>query len=92
MRDNIYRCPPWHANDTVNTIVSYDGVQCKAEEEIACVKVTDCSRARDGAIVKIKSGDIGQPYIKLNITSNPGKGYDLCVEMRGVNPQKPDCK
>jgi hypothetical protein len=92
MRDDVFRCPARHGDDTVNTILSYDGVGCHEDEEIACVKVTDCSHARDGANVDVISGNIGQPYIRLNITSHPGKGYNLCVEMRGVNPLRPNCR
>jgi hypothetical protein len=77
----------------VNTIVSYDGVACGGDDRIDCVKITDWSSTRDGADVTVISGGIGQPYIKLNITAQqPGKGYDLCVEIRGYNPLIPDCK
>ena len=78
----------------MNTILTYDGVGCcgRPDERIDCVKVTDCSNTRDGANVTVISGGIGQPYIRLNITAKvPGKGYNLCVEMRGYNPQRPDC-
>lgn len=90
--DVIARCPPWHSDRQVSTILSYDSVHCQREEQIACVKVTDCSRTGNGAKVVIKSGNIAEPYIRLNITSHPGKGYRLCVEIRGINPARPDCK
>jgi hypothetical protein len=57
-----------------------------------CVKITDRSKEGDGANVAIKSGNIQQPFIKLNITSRQGKGYHLSVEIRGIDPSKPDCR
>jgi hypothetical protein len=91
MRDVIIRCAP--RNDShVTTIVSYDGISCRREEDITCVKVTDRSEERHGADVVIKSGNIHQPYIKLNITSRRGRGYHLSVEIRGIDPSKPDCR
>jgi hypothetical protein len=92
LRDVVTRCQPWYCAGKVSTILSYDGVGCRTEEQIACVKLTDCSGRGDGAIVAVKSGNIQQPYIRLNITSHPGKGYRLCVEIRGVDPSRPDCK
>jgi hypothetical protein len=92
MRDYVARWQPWYSSVPVNTILSYDGVACHPEERIDCVKITDCSIARDGANVTIISGGIGQPYIRLNImATHPGKGYSLLVEIRGNNPLRPDC-
>jgi len=93
MRDLVARYQPWYSAVPVNTILSYDGVGCHIDEKITCVKVTDHSSARDGANVTIISGGIGQPYIRLNITAkSPGKGYSVCVEMRGYDPLRPGCK
>jgi hypothetical protein len=92
VRDNVARCPASNSDQSVNTILSYDSFECHADEQIACVKVTDCSPTRDGAIVAIKSGNIGEPFIRLNITSHPGKGYRLRVEIRGINRLDPECK
>jgi len=93
MSDLVVRYQPWYSSVPVNTILSYDGVGCVTEENITCVRVTDCSSTRDGANVTVISGAIGQPYIRLNITAKaPSKGYSVYVEMRGSDPQRPDCK
>lgn len=88
VRDTIIRCAN---NGTVSTIVSYDGLSCGEDVKIACVAITDRSDNGDGANVQIKSGAIGQPFLKLNITSNPNKGYNLFLEIRGVDPSRTDC-
>jgi hypothetical protein len=92
VRDTIIRCAPRNNTSHVSSIVSYDGGRCYREEHIACVKITDRSSTGEGAIVTIKSGDVELPYIKLNITSHRGKGYNLFLEIRGVDPSKPECK
>jgi hypothetical protein len=93
MRDYVARRQPWYSDVPVNTILSYDGVGRHTEERIDCVKITDRSSTCDGANVDVILGDNGQPYIKLNITAGqPGKGYCLCVEIRGYNPLRPDCE
>lgn len=92
LRDTVIRCAPRNNESHVSTILSYDGVRCLRDEEITCVKITDRSTEGDGADVAIKSGNIQQPYIKLNITSRQGKGYHLSVEIRGIDPSKPDCR
>lgn len=92
MRDTVIRCAPQRNDSHVSTILSYDGVRCLRDEEIACVKITDRSQKGEGADVAIKSGGVQQPYIKLNITSSQGKGYHLSVEIRGIDPSKPDCR
>jgi len=93
MRDLVTRHQPWYSSVPVNTILSYDGVGCHADEKIKCVKVTDYSSTHLGANVTVVSGGTEQPYIRLNITAkSPGKGYSVCVEMRGYDPLKPDCK
>ncbi|PNF25226.1 hypothetical protein B7P43_G13878 [Cryptotermes secundus] len=91
LTESVIRCAPRNNGSHVSTILSYDGVCCHRDEEITCVKIKDCSREGDGADVSIKSGDIQQPSIKLNITSRQGKGYHLSVEIRGIDPSKPDC-
>jgi len=93
MRDLVAIYQPWYSAVPVNTILSYDSVLCHTHENITCVKVTDYSSTCDGANVTVIAGDIGQPYIRLNITAKtPGKGYSVCVELRGYDPMNPDCK
>jgi hypothetical protein len=92
LRDTVIRCASRNNDSHVSTILAYDGVSCRRDEEITCVKVTDRSMERHGADVAIKSGSIHQPYIKLNITSRQGRGYHLSVEIRGIDPSKPDCR
>jgi hypothetical protein len=91
LRDTVIRCAPRNNGSHVSTILSYDGVRYLRDEEITYVKITDRSEEGDGAGVEIKSGNIEQPFIKLNITSRQGKGYHLSVEIRGIDPSKPDC-
>lgn len=92
VRDSIIRCAPRNNASYVSSLVSYDGVGCCREEQIACVRVTDRSEGGEGANVTVKSGDVQQPFIKLNITSHQGKGYHLFLEIRGLDPKNPDCK
>jgi len=91
VRDTIIRCAPRNNASHVSTIATYNGAGCRGDEQIACVTVTDRSSEGEGANVTVKSGALGQPYIKLNITSHQGKGYHLSLEIRGVDPKKPDC-
>jgi hypothetical protein len=93
MRQLVARYQPLVSAVPVNTILSYDGVGCLTDEVIACVKVIDYSSTRVGANVTVKSGGIGHPYIRLNITAtSPVTGYRVCVEIRGYDPLKPECQ
>lgn len=92
VRDTVIRCAPLKNASHVSTIVSYDGIGCRREEKIACVRVTDRSETGEGAQVTVKSGGVQQPHVTLNITSRQGKGYHLFLEIRGVDPSAPDCK
>ena len=88
VRDTIFRHPK---KGLVSTIVTYDGVRCVEPTIIACVKIIDRSDNGDGANVSKNLGGVGDPYLKLNITSNPDKGYRLFLEIRGKDPSNPNC-
>lgn len=92
VRDSIIRCASRNNASHVSSIVSYGGAGSCREEKIACVRVTDRSEEGEGANVTVRSGDVQQSFIKLNITSHQGKGYHLFLEIRGVDPNSPDCE